>query len=101
MTAFLFLRFFVPALLDPCKYNLCNEWELRFQEKETLMNLGIIIQKMANFSKFQPNSSNSFHLLNDVIKSESFRIYEWTTALCDKEKLDSGYFSSFISSNPS
>eukprot|EP01127_Copromyxa_protea_P017939 TRINITY_DN5542_c0_g1_i1.p1 TRINITY_DN5542_c0_g1~~TRINITY_DN5542_c0_g1_i1.p1 ORF type:complete len:1000 (-),score=127.30 TRINITY_DN5542_c0_g1_i1:833-3442(-) len=83
VTAFLFLRFFVPALLDPCKYNLCQDWELRFHEKMTLMNLGIAVQKMANLSVFSPSTTNSFHLLNGHLRRESLRIYEWVTDLCD------------------
>jgi hypothetical protein len=81
VTGFVFLRFFVPALLDPCEYGLCQPWQLRFQERTTLFNLGVILQKMANLVTFTPGSNN-FHLLNNSLQLGSFIIYQWVSALC-------------------
>eukprot|EP01127_Copromyxa_protea_P009344 TRINITY_DN2199_c0_g1_i1.p1 TRINITY_DN2199_c0_g1~~TRINITY_DN2199_c0_g1_i1.p1 ORF type:complete len:558 (+),score=69.11 TRINITY_DN2199_c0_g1_i1:272-1945(+) len=82
VTGFLFLRFFVPSLLDPCEYLLCRPWELRFQERQTLFKLSIVLQKMSNMVLFR-QAANNFHLLNPGVQLGSFTINQWVTAMCN------------------
>lgn len=70
INGFLFLRFFVPALLHPIQFGL---WDSHIDARSlsTLSILARSLQKMANLASFSREREPYLYLLNDFIQEKS------------------------------
>eukprot|EP01125_Pyxidicula_operculata_P012433 TRINITY_DN4078_c1_g1_i2.p1 TRINITY_DN4078_c1_g1~~TRINITY_DN4078_c1_g1_i2.p1 ORF type:complete len:369 (-),score=103.79 TRINITY_DN4078_c1_g1_i2:157-1263(-) len=81
ITSFLFLRLFVPVIMNPKLFNLVREYANDSVER-ALKLLATLLQKLANFQTFE---SHEAHLdqLNPVLERYNTSLKKFIDTLCD------------------
>jgi len=86
VTGFIFLRFFVPAIMTPKLFNLMEDYAIGNSE-QTFKLVASLLQKLANLQIFE-NQEYHMDKLNPILKKEMPRLKKFVDALCDTEKKD-------------
>jgi len=86
VTGFLFLRFFVPAIMTPKLFGLADDYCTGNTER-TFTLVATLLQKIANLQTFEPHEAH-FDALNDILIAEHVNLKKFIDELCTTEKLD-------------
>lgn len=84
INGFLFLRFFVPAIISPTLHGLW-EGDIPQRANSTLNLLARVIQKLANMNLFDREREPHLHLLNDFLRAQQKEISLFVGKLAERK----------------
>eukprot|EP01125_Pyxidicula_operculata_P010487 TRINITY_DN344_c0_g2_i1.p1 TRINITY_DN344_c0_g2~~TRINITY_DN344_c0_g2_i1.p1 ORF type:complete len:775 (-),score=184.88 TRINITY_DN344_c0_g2_i1:126-2450(-) len=88
INGFLFLRFFVPAIMNPEAAGVWNSSSLPPLDAKTLSTLSLLarsLQKMANITSFSRDREPHLHLINEFLKGGSKKLALFVGKIADQE----------------
>jgi len=83
ITGFLFLRFFVPAIMTPKLFGLADEYLTGNTERNFTL-IATVLQKLANLLLFDPHESH-FDAMNDVLAAEQANMKKFIDTLSSND----------------
>jgi len=83
ITGFLFLRFFVPAIMTPKLFGLADDYSTGNTER-TFTLIATVLQKVANLQLFEPHESH-FDSMNEILIAEHERLKKFLDQICTME----------------
>jgi len=86
ITGFLFLRFFVPAIMTPKLFGLADDYSTGNTER-TFTLVATLLQKVANLQTFDPHEAH-FDAMNDILLAEQVNLKKFIDDICTSEKYD-------------
>uniref|UniRef100_A0A6B2L1E0 Ras-GAP domain-containing protein n=1 Tax=Arcella intermedia TaxID=1963864 RepID=A0A6B2L1E0_9EUKA len=81
VTGFIFLRFFVPAIMTPKLFGLAGEFYTGTADR-TFTLVASLVQKLANFSLFEPHEAH-LDRINPVLEREQENLKKFLHVICD------------------
>lgn len=84
LSAFIFLRFFCPAILNPKLFYLTKNHQTGTTQR-TLTLMAKILLNLANRQEFSPHKEPHLVRLNDFLKSNQPKVYEYFDRITDRK----------------